>query len=94
MTADVTDSRRTDPRGRRLPADLPVGLARLAGAIEEGRTRLFGGTPLLTRGAVEILAHDWPVDSTAAERDLGYRMTPFEEAMRHTVDDIETGLGR
>mgnify|MGYP001218839837 CR=1 FL=1 len=81
-------------RGRRLPADLPVGLARLAGAVEEARTRLFGGTPRLTRGAVEILAHDWPVDSTAAERDLGYRITPFDEAMRRTVEDIEQGLGR
>lgn len=81
-------------QGRRLPLDLPVPMARIAGAADELRTRLLGGTPQLTRGAVEILAHDWPVDSAAAARDLDYRITPFEEAMERTVREIEEGLGR
>ena len=33
---------------------------------------LFGGTPLITRGAVEIFRHDWSLDSSEAIRDLGY----------------------
>lgn len=81
-------------RGLRPPLDLPAGVARAAGALEQARTRAFGGTPRLTPGAVEILAHDWPVDSSTAERDLGYRITPFADAMARTVADIEEGLAR
>jgi hypothetical protein len=43
------------------------------GAAEELRVALFGGTPLITRGAVEIFRHDWSLDSAEAIRDLATR---------------------
>lgn len=81
-------------RGGRLPLDLPLPIARAAGALDAWRARVFGGTPSMTPGAVEILAHDWPVDSGRAVRDLGYAMTPFEDGVAATVADIERDLAR
>jgi hypothetical protein len=49
---------------------------------------LFGGTPLITRGAVEIFRHDWSLDSREAIRDLGYTITPIAEGLRRTVESI------
>jgi len=72
--------------GRPLPRRLPFGVAAAIGALEEARVRLFGGLPLVTRGAVDIFRHDWPVDSAAAVRDLGYTMTPLIEGMSRTVE--------
>ena len=53
----------------------------MIGGLEELRARFFHGSPLLTRGAVEIFAHDWPLDSTAAVRDLGYTVRPLAEGI-------------
>lgn len=74
--------------GRRLPRRLPYALAIAAGAIEEGRARLTGATPLITRGAVEIFRHDWPVDSAAAAAALGYRATPLEEGVARLLEAL------
>jgi hypothetical protein len=50
--------------------------------------RLFGGTPLVTRGAVEIFRHDWSLDSRDAQAAFGYAITPLEDGIRRTVDSI------
>ncbi len=68
--------------GRGVPARIPFPVARLLGVAEECRVNVFGGTPLITRGTVEILRHDWSLDSGAAARDLGYTITPLEEGIR------------
>ena len=60
-----------------LPRRLPYWLARTLGASEELRARLTGRPPLITKGAVEIFRHDWPVDHAAAERDLDYHVAPL-----------------
>ena len=54
---------------------------------------LFGGTPLMTRGAVEIFRHDWSLDSGEAIRDLGYTMTPLDDgvAADRGVDSTAAG---
>ena len=39
---------------------------------------LLGGTPQLTTGTLEILLHDWPLDSSESEAELGYRITPLQ----------------
>jgi hypothetical protein len=49
---------------------------------------MFGGTPLLTRGAVEIFRHDWSLDSSDAVRDLGYTITPLAEGVARTLRTI------
>jgi farnesol dehydrogenase len=74
--------------GRQVPRRLPYLVATLAGMAEEGRARLTGATPLLTRATVEIFRHDWPVDSGEAERDLGYRITPLREGVGRLLADL------
>jgi nucleoside-diphosphate-sugar epimerase len=74
--------------GCRPPRSIPFAAASLLGAIEEMRVAVFGGTPLVTRGTVEIFRHDWSLDSTAAVRDLGYTMTPLGEGVRRTIESL------
>jgi farnesol dehydrogenase len=71
--------------GRRPPRRIPFPVADALGAAEELRVAIFGGTPLITRGAVEIFRHDWSLDSSRAARDLGYSITPLDEGIRRTV---------
>ena len=74
--------------GRRAPLRIPFPAATMLGAAEELRVSIFGGTPLITRGAVEIFRHDWSLDSSAAARDLGYKMTPLEDGVARTLASI------
>jgi NAD+-dependent farnesol dehydrogenase len=71
--------------GRRPPLRMPFPIATLTGALEELRVTAFGGTPLVTRGAVEIFRHDWSLDSGDAVRDLGYAITPLREGIKRTL---------
>jgi farnesol dehydrogenase len=74
-----------DRRGRAVPPRLPYAIA-TAGAIAcEALTAVTGRAPLLTRGVVDIFRHDWPLDSSAAERDLGLRMTPLMDGLERTL---------
>jgi farnesol dehydrogenase len=75
--------------GRATPRRLPFPLATGIGAIEECRARLFGATPIITRGAVEIFRHDWSLDSSEAVRELGYTMTTLLDGITRTVAAIE-----
>ena len=70
---------------RRRPTRIPFPIADALGSIEELRVRLFGGTPLVTRGAVEIFRHDWPLKSDEAARDLGLRVTPLSDGLAATL---------
>jgi len=74
--------------GRRQPPRIPFPIADLLGAAEELRVGLFGGTPLVTRGAVEIFRHDWSLDSSDAMRELGYTITPLAEGVRRTIAEL------
>ena len=74
--------------GRRPPPRIPFPIAMMIGAAEELRVSMFGGTPLLTRGAVEIFRHDWSLDSGEAVRDLGYTITPLADGIARTVASI------
>lgn len=74
--------------GRRPPRRIPFPVADALGALEELRVTLFGGTPLVTRGAVEIFRHDWSLDSTSAQAALGYTITPLDEGVRRTIASI------
>jgi farnesol dehydrogenase len=74
--------------GRRPPLRIPFPIADLMGRAEELRVTLFGGLPLVTRGAVDIFRHDWSLDSRDAIRDLGYVITSLGEGVRRTVASI------
>jgi nucleoside-diphosphate-sugar epimerase len=82
-----------DVEGRPLPRELPPTLAGAAGLLEEWRARLTGRTPLITRGAVAIFRHDWPVDSARAMADLGYRATPLAEGLAATLAALDQAEG-
>jgi len=74
--------------GRRPPLRIPFPAAHLLGAAEELRVKCFGGTPLITRGAVEIFRHDWSLDSSESVRELAYPLTPLAEGVARTLQSI------
>lgn len=74
-----------DLTSRRLPRRIPFAAATAAGAVEEFRARLTGRPPLLTRGAVKIFRHDWPLDSERSVRELNYRPTPLRIGLEHLL---------
>ena len=71
--------------GRPLPRRLPAWAASCAALLDELRVTLLGGTPQLTTGTLEILLHDWPLDSSDAVAELGYRITPLETGVERIV---------
>lgn len=80
-------------RGRPLPFRLPYAAA-LAGAIvQELYSAVARRPPLLNRGVVEIFSHDWPLDSTAAEADLGLRVIPLKEGLALTLAALGSNGG-
>lgn len=72
-------------RGRPLPRRLPYAFASAIGLAQETYAAITQRPPLVTRGAVTIFRHDWPLDSAAAQRDLALRMTPLETGLDRTL---------
>ena len=72
-------------RGRALPRRLPYGVAAAAAIALEAYAALSHRAPLLTRGVVDIFRHDWSLDSSAAQSDLGLRMTPLMDGLERTL---------
>lgn len=64
---------------------LPFALGKAVGAMEVGRARVFGHSPQLTPGVVEIFKHDWVYSSAKAVRDLGYEVTSLEQGLQKTL---------
>ena len=75
-------------RVRRPIRHLPFALGKIVGAAEVLRARLFGHSPQLTPGVVEIFKHDWVYSSAKAIRDLDYCVAPLEEGLMKTL--VET----
>src|SRR5205807_8208922 len=75
--------------GQALPRRIPFPIASALGAVEELRAAIFAGTPLVTRGAVEIFRHDWSLDSSEAIRRLGYSITPLDEGIHRTIAALQ-----
>lgn len=75
-------------RGRPLPRRLPHTAAMAAALAAEVYAALTRRAPLLTRGVVEIFSHDWSLDSTEAQADLGLRITPLHEGLARTLASI------
>jgi farnesol dehydrogenase len=80
--------------GRALPRRVPYGVATLIGRLDAARARLTGRMPQLTAGTVEIFRHDWPVGSTEARRDLGFKLTPLDTGVAATLNALRTAAGR
>jgi NAD+-dependent farnesol dehydrogenase len=77
-----------DVTGRPLPRRLPAHLVRLAAAADEGRARLAGPPPLITRGIVDIFQQDWPLDSRSGVSDLGYAPRALDAGVRAVLADL------
>jgi len=71
--------------GRALPRRIPFFAATALATLEEARARLTRRMPLVTRGAVEIFRHDWPLDSRRSVDELNYRITPLEDGVQATL---------
>lgn len=74
--------------GAAMPRNLPAWLARGAGAMELLRARATGRTPLVTPATVAIFEHDWPLDSTRAQAELNYQVTPLVTGVRRLLATI------
>ena len=74
--------------GTAMPRRLPYWLSDLAGAAEELRARMTGRPPLVTRGAVEIFRHDWPLEHADAARDLSLRVTPVDTGIANLLSEF------
>ena len=74
--------------GRPLPRRIPYAVATAAAVLDEARARATGRPPLITRGAVTIFRHDWPLDSASSRSRLDYRPTPLSSGL----DDVIQAL--
>jgi nucleoside-diphosphate-sugar epimerase len=68
--------------GSALPRRIPFPLASAMAWLEEGRSALTRRPPLITRGAVEIFRHEWPMDSLRSVEELSYRVRPLESGIK------------
>jgi farnesol dehydrogenase len=66
--------------GKKPPAmNIPMAMAKLSGYGEYFLAKIFGREPkMLTHEVVEIYKHSWAYDSTLAQKELGYQITPLE----------------
>jgi len=53
------------------------------------RADWFGVYPQITPAWVRVFATDWAYSSAKAKRELGYRVTPLVEAVRHTYEWLQ-----
>lgn len=77
----------------KIPAVMPLGVARIVAEVGE---RLSGWTrrpPLLPRGQLTFLQYEARPVSRRAERELGWVPRPFAEGLAETIDFLR-GAGR
>lgn len=79
--------------GRPLPRRLPAWLARAVGAAGGIGAKLTGRQPPLTAGTVSILTRDWPMDSSLAVTEIGYRIEPLRDGVARVVEQLRGGPG-
>lgn len=83
--------------GKRPPRfKVPPAFAEATGYGESLMARLFGRAPrLLTHEVARIYRRSWAYDSSRAQQDLGYTVTPLAEGLTRTVASLrQAGLVR
>ena len=75
-----------DLTGTHLPQRLPWWAGHAAALVDPARTALLGTPRQITHKTVEIFRHDWPLDSSAAERDLGYLYPTLTEGITRLLE--------
>ncbi len=72
---------------------IPFWLASAHGRYQRWRAEITGIEPEVTDQIVGIYRHEWAFSSVAAQRDLGYQITPLTEGIRETTAWL-TATGR
>lgn len=75
----------------RLALALPAGPLRAAAALADRLRRHDPGSGW--RGRLDALGREWIYTSERAERELGYRPTPFDRALARTVAALSANPG-
>lgn len=75
-----------------LTKKLPYWIAYLFGLIYYWRAELFNIEPLITHEVVNIFKHHWAFDSKKAMKELEYKITPFAEGMKITIEWIKNAI--
>ena len=68
--------------GMPVPRRIPLPAAFAVACVEELRARVTGRLPSITRGVVEILRHNWSLDSARSIDKLNYRTRPLALGVR------------
>jgi nucleoside-diphosphate-sugar epimerase len=71
---------------------IPGSVARSLAFVMEMGSRLTGNQPALTREVIGIYEKSWAYSSAAAEAELGYRPTPFADALSGTIDWVRATM--
>ena len=64
---------------------VPLWLAIAVSSLEALLAKWFGRYPLITPDWVRIFTDDWAFSSEKAQKELGYKITPFREALKKTL---------
>jgi nucleoside-diphosphate-sugar epimerase len=72
--------------GRRTPRrTIPTPALMAVARLKDGWSRITGREPDITPESVAVAAHRLRVDSSKAESELGYRLTPLEPLLADTL---------
>lgn len=77
-----------EQRGRPLPLRLPYAVALAGALVLEAYASIARRQPVITRGAVEIFQHDWSLDSSAAQAELGLHVTSLADGLGRTLGSL------
>lgn len=70
----------------RLMLHIPPWMALTVSHIESAKAKWLGLYPLITPPWVRTFLADWAFSSEKAQKELGYRITPFRTALKKTVE--------
>ena len=65
---------------------LPLGVMKAAARLMELQNPVTGIPPAITVDFVKKYLNHWSLSSEKATRELGYRITPFEDGVKKTID--------
>jgi farnesol dehydrogenase len=92
LTFDEFFQALAEVRGKkRAMIHLPLSVMKAAAQLMEWQTGLTGIPPLISVSFVKKYLNHWSLSSAKAEKELGYRITPFREGVVRLIGDGVTG---
>jgi dihydroflavonol-4-reductase len=70
----------------KTPPVMPLGVAKLVSVLGEGLANLINKAPLVPKGQLHFLQWQAIPVSHKAQQQLGWKTTPFEDALQNTLD--------